>query len=294
MILSSPQNLLHISVCYSLSAPDHAIGIGNDVVLTLAKSAAKKLLPPDKLIHLRGLQFRFKGPAEVKRLADLCDRSKTSIDVGANVGAFAYLMLGHSADVICYEPNPEMARLLRASLPDRVTVIERAASDRAEQATLHVPLAAAGGAEQAGWGSLEKTFDDTLHVKAVQIATCRLDDMNHRNVGFIKIDVEGHELAALSGARRTIERERPNLLVEAEERHSSGAVGGVFNLMTDLNYHGLFAQNDQWHPVAEFDIATMQNPDNAADLSGDGHGVYINNFLFLPDRKAVRRFIGGR
>ena len=40
------------------------------------------------------------------------------------------------------------------------------------------------------------------------------------NVGFIKIDVEGHEHAVLEGATKTIKRNMPNLLVEMEEKHN--------------------------------------------------------------------------
>ena len=38
--------------------------------------------------------------------------------------------------------------------------------------------------------------------------------------GFIKIDVEGHELKVIDGAKETIEKHKPNLLIEIEEQHS--------------------------------------------------------------------------
>lgn len=45
---------------------------------------------------------------------------------------------------------------------------------------------------------------------------------NHMGLGrvdFIKADVEGAEAAVLSGARRTLLRHRPALLLEIEDRH---------------------------------------------------------------------------
>lgn len=45
----------------------------------------------------------------------------------------------------------------------------------------------------------------------------KLDDLGARNVSLIKIDVEGMEPEVLSGARQTIERDRPRLYVEAQD-----------------------------------------------------------------------------
>ncbi|MEV9612698.1 FkbM family methyltransferase, partial [Klebsiella pneumoniae] len=52
----------------------------------------------------------------------------------------------------------------------------------------------------------------------LRVPTVRLDDYDKRRVGFIKIDVEGHEVAAVEGGLELIARDRPTILVEAEER----------------------------------------------------------------------------
>jgi len=41
-----------------------------------------------------------------------------------------------------------------------------------------------------------------------------LDDLKLENVGFVKIDVEGHEAEVLRGAANIITRDRPNFLIE--------------------------------------------------------------------------------
>ena len=48
-----------------------------------------------------------------------------------------------------------------------------------------------------------------------------LDEYNFEHeIGFLKIDVEGHELDILNGARKFIAQNMPTMLIEIEERHS--------------------------------------------------------------------------
>ena len=56
------------------------------------------------------------------------------------------------------------------------------------------------------------------------VQTRTLDSFSFHNVGFIKIDIEGHELAVISGARNTIEQSRPAFLIECEERNTPGGL----------------------------------------------------------------------
>ena len=134
------------------------------IMVDSVKAALKAALPPRFLIHLRTLKFRLRGPAEVSRSDLLCDRSKLPIDIGANVGAFAYLMLRHSAGVICYEPNPFLANVLHKSFRDRVQIIAPAVSDCTRKAALNVPNFPKIDVDLSGWVSLENTFDEIMNV----------------------------------------------------------------------------------------------------------------------------------
>jgi hypothetical protein len=109
----------------------------------------------------------------------------------------------------------------------------------------------------------------------------RLDDYAIDTVGFVKIDVEGHEDAVLQGAHDTLARTRPRVLIEAEERHRPGATAGVASFFQSLNYSGFFLLAGRLRPISEFEPATHQN---AAQLDAEGRrvGTYINNFVFLP------------
>ena len=108
-----------------------------------------------------------------------------------------------------------------------------------------------------------------------------IDSLKLANAGFIKIDVEGHELAALRGATATIEGSRPNFLIEAEERHRKDAVTSVFTFLSNYDYSGFFRMKGRLHPIEEFETLTHQN-------SARGSAFYINNFIFIHESKIAQ------
>jgi hypothetical protein len=118
----------------------------------------------------------------------------------------------------------------------------------------------------------------------VAVQTRTLDSYNLNNVGLIKIDVEGHELAVLSGATETILKSRPYVIVEAEERHRPNAVATVRAFFSSRGYEGWFLLDGQRTTIEHFDIAEHQNPANIGgrETGWRRTGTYINNFVFAP------------
>ena len=74
-----------------------------------------------------------------------------------------------------------------------------------------------------------------------KVKSVKLDDILINNsIGFIKIDVEGHEKNVLEGAKNLIKKNMPNLLVEIEERHSQLKVEDTINFINKLGYKSYF------------------------------------------------------
>ena len=74
-----------------------------------------------------------------------------------------------------------------------------------------------------------------------KVKTERLDDLlASKNIGFIKIDVEGHEKNVLMGGENLIKKNKPILLVEIEERHSKEKVEDTINFINNLGYKSYF------------------------------------------------------
>ncbi|SNT36751.1 methyltransferase, FkbM family [Tropicimonas sediminicola] len=73
-------------------------------------------------------------------------------------------------------------------------------------------------------------------IEQVDVETRRLDSFDIRDLGFIKIDVEGHELEVLQGGKETLARETPVLLIEIEERHRPDALETVSDFLAGFGY----------------------------------------------------------
>ncbi len=96
-------------------------------------------------------------------------------------------------------------------------------SDNAAEASMIVHLVNNIGAAHVGAPGAGDT--------AIQLV--RGDDiLGDATIGFVKMDIEGHELRALTGMRSVLERDKPTVLVEVEARNDQG----VFDLMTGLGY----------------------------------------------------------
>jgi FkbM family methyltransferase len=196
---------------------------------------------------------------EAAFLPTLCDRARVSIDIGANLGGYTLLLRKHSARVIAYEPNPDLAtRLERVFRLSRSVEVRRCAlSDTSGVAMLRVP-------SDHGRSTIEAANDiGGREAAPVNVETRRLDDEPVGDVGFIKIDVEGHELAVLRGAEGILRRCRPALLIEASEELVPGALAAIRAFLEPLEYRGYVAENGSLRPVQPSDVA-------------------LNNFIFRP------------
>jgi FkbM family methyltransferase len=150
----------------------------------------------------------------------LSDCRGVAIDVGANVGYWSHALAktGYFERVLAFEPNYELTQDLRNAGLSCVEIHNFALSDRASTALLHIPTA--DGVRISGWSSLEDSIDCTYdRLEELEVQTKTIDGLGLKKLAFIKIDVEGHELSVLAGARQTIAQCRPYCVIEVRQRH---------------------------------------------------------------------------
>lgn len=247
---------------------------------------ARRLGPPRFAheIQLKRLERWHTLEKEYFLLEYLVDPGRAAIDVGANEGYYTTRLAQLCPRVHCFEPLPWLAKHLREVVRGNVIVHEVAASDQIGTAELRVPLL--GNLEMHGGSTIE--LGNPLAISTgMKSVSCRIDCIDNlitEDVGFMKIDVEGHELATLRGAVGTIRKCRPIVLLESEKRHNAEAPESVFQFMTEQDYRGLFLDRGVLAPLERFDASVNQAVGAIQFLDGrfEVADRYVNNFVFIP------------
>lgn len=227
---------------------------------------------------------------ELEQLRKIVGRGDGTVDVGANFGLYTRRLARLSSRVYAFEPSKPVADILRRTSARNVTIHETALSDRDGEAELRTPL---GDVRPAyGLSSLEPDAVAGRNVTVSTVRLARLDSIVQDNVSFVKVDVEGHELNVLQGARGLIEHCRPVFLVEAEERHRVGATASLFDFFRNENYEGFFMRDGDVVGVEAFDTRVDQDETALTSDGGrrPGHH-YVNNFFFFPAERKGRAIL---
>jgi FkbM family methyltransferase len=168
---------------------------------------------------------------ELAMLPQLVSKTDVALDIGANAGFYAFRMSKIFSKVYAFEINDELTGDLRSYNPGNITIMPVGLSSEAGEATLYIPVL--NGLELTGWASLAPgNCPDATSELTRPVKIAALDSFPLENVSFIKIDVEGHELHVLEGARRTLATHRPRVLIEIKHQNKTAA----FQFFADLNY----------------------------------------------------------
>jgi FkbM family methyltransferase len=182
--------------------------------------------------------------------------------------------------VHAFEPHPRLAYILRRNLPDNVHVYNQAVSSQAGRAVLTVPVFNRPVEGMASISPGSGIFGQAQRVTRVRVQCTTLDRLAGRDIGFVKIDVEGHEMQVLAGAAVLIAQQRPVFLIEVEERHRAGAVQAAFDYFSGKNYAGFFVWKVNLRPVERFSMA-MQDLTLVVPGAPRRSSDYVNNFIFI-------------
>ena len=237
----------------------------------------RRLFP--KTMHRRALSHDQWYEVEEDLLPAIVDPARAAVDVGAHAGSYTVRLAPLVPKVFAFEPDTEMADLLRRAAPPNVVVSSDALSDTAGWKTFRVPVEA--GHASVTLGSLAPL--DTASTIERQVRTSTLDQLAEDDIGFVKIDVEGHEVEVLDGGRGLIERRRPVFLLEANDANDVGRLVAFF---ADHDYAGFFVHPDGGTaPIEELtaelqDRAELSRPVTRREMR------FVNNFFYAPSAEA--------
>jgi len=192
------------------------------------------------------------------------DKSKDAIDVGVYRGVYSYKLSKEFNQIHSFEPNPLLFPYLNKYLTKiitNMTLYNYALSNKNELTNLKIP--------HRGKSIFKNNFEEiyklgcaTIHetnnfekFNNYEVECKKLDDViKDKEISFIKIDVEGHELSVIEGANNIINKYKPTLLVEIEEKHTKKPILNTINKIKEFGYKVYFFKNNQIREIIDHNI----------------------------------------
>lgn len=151
-------------------------------------------------------------------------KSCNFVDIGANVGAYTLVLTPLFNKTYAFEPvvhtyNIMCGNIAMNFLSDETILINSALSDKEGNMVMHYHdlLGSLTHFSDTEDDIMAKNYEkfgyrDMQSIRPVKT----LDSFNITNIGFIKMDVEGHELRVLKGGQKTLENSNyPLILLES-------------------------------------------------------------------------------
>lgn len=185
---------------------------------------------------LRNNRFTFEVNLIHRVIEEYSDTEKDFLDIGAHIGTYSWLVAPYFNHVHSFEPNKEIYNYLCGNialrgLSNKMDTYCLGISDKEDMLTYYERSSDGGG---NGFEEIQSNEPTKVRGK-LQVKT--LDSFNFTNVGFIKIDVEGHEKNVLLGAKDTLKLNNyPPILFEswAPGEHPEHNQDYVANLRKEL------------------------------------------------------------
>ena len=190
-------------------------------------------LPYFYVDHIQKLIYEQKNFYEIKTLDFIKEKYghiSNIVEVGANIGnhMLYYCSQMQAEMVYCFEPN----KINRSVLEKNISLNHLENNAKVFDVAL---------GEKNGNG-VEKSFSlantgmnkiETVDSASVQgVSIMPMDYYSFQKIDFIKIDVEGFEVPVLLGARETIKRNQPVVMIEVFDQN----LATVTQFMSELNY----------------------------------------------------------
>jgi FkbM family methyltransferase len=164
----------------------------------------------------------------------------TFVDIGANLGEYTVFVAKRVKKVYSFEPLPKMQHMLQENVNlnnfQHVHIQPYGLSDKEGTLSIHEVDDVHEGLSTFYLGNRKSKAVTEVPLKIFdeQVALLGID-----RIDFIKLDIEGGEFFALKGARKSIEKFRPAVMVEINKDTYTAAgyaVSDVYDFFASLKY----------------------------------------------------------
>jgi FkbM family methyltransferase len=155
-----------------------------------------------------------------------------AIDVGAHVGIFSRFFAQRFEKVLAYEPAPALRECLEKNVPANVEIRPHLVSDHEGDGVIYqISSGNTGGSFILNDDRIVKPKLKKMDFENVIMApTVTIDSLKLRRLGLIKVDVQGADHLVLDGARQTLLRCKPVIIVEEKPVAETGSMEHVHSI----------------------------------------------------------------
>lgn len=186
---------------------------------------------------------------------DLAKGRSLAIDGGANVGFWSKAMSEFFDRVIAFEPVPETFKFLEENLSEYPGVECRSEALMDRRGRVNIEMPNYSRKRQRIKGDVINRKSTARYVQwddSGDIATIAIDDLDLSACDLIKLDLEGAEPLALIGAKKTIRKFKPVLIVEIKGHSKRFEISRkeVHKMIADMGYQEKFHSGKDWYYVS--------------------------------------------
>jgi FkbM family methyltransferase len=240
----------------------------------------------------RDIESRSWWEPEIELAARVLREGDSAIDIGANFGLWAYHMsraVGRTGKVYSFEPIPFTARTFRIvarrlGFAHNVELFEKGCGERAGEVEFTIPVMETGaisaGLVHMGRNDARPGKEQHAKFEQTKLVKCEVVTIDEQLAGIerlmlLKCDIEGADLFAMRGARGTLAKHKPVVVIEITPWFLEGfglAVRDVTGFFEELGYLCYHHDDDgRLTPTAPDAIVednwVFVHPDNASRLS---------------------------
>lgn len=196
------------------------------------------------------------------------------LDVGANIGEITLIAakrVGSHGRVYAFEPIDKIAnKLVQHVELNSLTQVNIHRCALGNEPNKQIPIYSSCGQQVSdkheGLGSLYSKNSQEQPIQYVELTTMDLWVSKHpeiNTIDLIKIDIEGAELACLQGAKETLNKFKPKIIIEIQDFSAKQAgykASDIIDLLSDLEYE--FYQIEKAGkliPITRADLLEFQN-----------------------------------
>ena len=204
---------------------------------------------------------------------DHIDSEGTVLDIGAAVGQYSKFFAINSGHVYAYEAVRPVYEQLCKIKNDHLnfSAYNIAISDKVGKDKFYVD----------GQRLSNSSFQNLVDGFPIDVEVSTIDKQheNANNICFIKIDTEGTELDVLNGAKKTIDKHDPHLMIEIYPKFNKYPVDTTFKFCFDRGYTCFYNHRGQG-------LKPVKDIEHGVKIALTMPEITDGDFLFLNGNRA--------